>query len=654
MLTTQNKEDKTEKHGVVVAKDQESAANKDVSVIDSGVWRWLLVIFTIVGIAFAVTQIFLIKPILENGYMYWLLGIFMPFVFILYPARPSAQKRRKPSLYDILLFVITLLMSCFFAYSAFEITHEGWAFIAPTHVSIMSLIYCFLTLEAVRRAGGTTLFVFTAIFAVYPLFAHVMPGILEGNSMPVMQVVRYHVLSTESLLGIPLQVVSTTIIGFMIFGVILAASGGGQFFLDLAFSILGTQPGGPAKVAVLSSGLFGSLSGSVISNIITTGSVTIPTMKRIGYPAHYAAAVEACASAGGCIMPPVMGAVAFVMASMLAIPYAEVAVAAFFPAFLYYLGIYVQVDSYARKTNLRGLPRLEIPKLITVLKEGYFYVFAILLMVFLLYLRKESQAPFYTSLILIVVAMMKKSTRFNLKTFVALFVSIGKVLAELIAILAACGFIIGAFSLTGVGSSLAREIVQLAGGNAFMMLVFGAVASFILGMGMTVTACYIFLAIILAPALVATGHFSTLAVYMFILYWGIVSFITPPVALGSYTAAGIAGAAPFQTGLTSMRLGMVKYIVPFFFVYNPALIFHGTVMESVIYCGLASLGIIILAGAFEGYLYWYGKLSLWGRLFLCVAGFLVAMPNDMATVIGAVILIAYTVAVVIQRRRAER
>lgn len=627
-----------------MANNLSESTEKNESRVSGNFWETLLIIFTLAGITLAVLQLFLIKPILENEYMYWLMGFFMSFVFIIHPAKIRA-KGSKPPFYDILFFAITLLISVFYALNAYKIIHEGWAFISPLWVSITAVIYCLLILEAVRRAGGTTLFIFTGIFAIYPLFCHFMPGFLEGNSMGFWQVVRYHVLSTESVLGIPMQVASNIIIGFIIFGVVLVATGGGKFFLDFAFALLGTQSGGPAKVSVISSGFFGSLSGSVISNIITTGSVTIPTMKKIGYPPHYAAAVEACSSAGGCIMPPVMGAVAFVIASFLGVPYVEVAIAAAFPAFLYYLGLYVQVDFFARKSCLQGMPKAEVPNLWQVLKDGIPYIFSIFLLVYLLYLRKEVQAPFYTSLVLIVLAMLRKKTRLYMKDFIALCFSVGKMLSGLIAVLAACGFIIGAFSLTGVGSSLSREIVQMASGNVVLMLIFGAIASFVLGMGMTVTACYIFLAIILVPALLKVHDFNVMSVHLFVLYWGIVSFITPPVALGSYTAAGIAGAKPFQTGMTSVRLGVVKYIVPFFFVFCPELIFQGELLDILYYCVSATIGIVILAAGLEGYFYGLGKLSLWSRAVFIVGGFLVATPHNIGSIIGAVSLclaIAYS------------
>jgi len=596
-------------------------------------WRIIFVGFTLAGTILAVLQIFLIYPIIENSYLYWLLFFFLSPVFIFFPATIKSPIDRVP-VYDKALFFLALFFSGYLSLHAWDITLKGWAFLAPLPVSIMSALFCLLILEAVRRAGGLPLFLFTGIFGAYPLFADLLPSILKGNAYPFWQVVNYHVLSTESIIGIPMNVAGTLVIGFMILGSALVATGGGKFFLDFAFALLGAQPGGPAKVAILSSGIFGSLSGSVISNVLTTGSVTIPTMKKIGYPPHYAAAVEACASSGGCIMPPVMGAVAFVMASFLGIPYVDVAKAALIPAVLFYLGLYVQVDFFARKSGLAGLSEAEIPRLSAVLKNGFLYIFAFLILVYFLYLRREAQAPFYATVALLILAMMRSQTRLHLREFIKFVENVGFTLSELVAILAACGFIIGAFSLTGVASSFSREIVLLARGNAFLMLVFGALASFIMGMGMTVTACYIFLSIILVPGLISAGGFDVLAVHLFVLYWGVVSFITPPVALGSYVAAGLAGADFFQTGFTSMRLGVVKYIVPFFFVYSPALIMHAPAYEVIYEVILAIIGIFILGGGLEGYIFRLGKLPLLVRLFYIISGFLIVMPEVTTDIIG--------------------
>lgn len=613
-------------------------------------WNMILLSFTVAGLVLAIIQIFLIKPILENAYFYWLLALFLSPVFIFFPARKGRSTGQVP-IYDVVFFFATVGFSSYLAYHAWEITHEGWAFMAPFHINVLSVILCLLVLESVRRAGGGTLFVFTSVFATYPIYASVMPGILEGNSLPFWNVAQYHVLSTESIIGIPIQVVATLIIGFMIFGEALTASGGGRFFLDFAFALLGNRQGGPAKVSIISSGLFGTLSGSVISNIITTGSATIPTMKRSGYPGYYAAAVEACASTGGCIMPPVMGAVAFVMASFLGVPYVEVAKAAAIPAVLYYLGLYFQVDLFARKVNLAGIPKSELPRLLPVLKNGVLYPIALAVLIYFLFLRKEAQSPFYASLALLGIAMLRKSTRLYWADYIQFIKNVGLVLSELVAILAACGFIIGAFSVTGVGASFSREIVQLAGDNAALMLVFGALASFILGMGMTVTACYIFLAIILVPALAKVGSFNIMAIHLFVLYWGIISFITPPVALGSYTAAGLAGANFMRTGLTSMRLGFVTFIIPFFFIYNPALIMQGNLTEILYRSATTILGIFLLAAGFEGYLIKYGRLGVIKRVLVCLLGFLAAMPHFLTDIIAVAMAAIVAIIFMSQKRR---
>jgi len=616
-------------------------------------WKWVLLSFTMAGLILAILQIFLIKPILENAYFYWLLALFLSPVFIFFPGRKGETTLKVP-IYDVVFFFLTVGFSGYLAYHAWDITHEGWAFMAPFHVNVLSVGLCLLILEAVRRAGGRTLFIFTGIFALYPIFASVMPGLLEGNALPFWNVARYHILSTESVIGIPIQVVATLIIGFMVFGEALTASGGGKFFLDFAFALLGSKQGGPAKVSIISSGLFGTLSGSVISNIITTGSATIPTMKRSGYPPHYAAAVEACASTGGCIMPPVMGAVAFVMASFLGVAYIEVAKAAAIPAVLYYLGLFLQVDFYARKVNLPGLPKAELPQLLPVLKNGILYPLAFIVLIYLLFLRREAQAPFYASLTLLGIAMLRKSTRLYWKDYIQFLKNVGLVLSELVAILAACGFIIGAFSVTGVGASFSREIVQLAGDNAALMLIFAALASFILGMGMTVTACYIFLAIILAPALAKVGTFQVMAIHLFVLYWGVISFITPPVALGSYTAAGIAGANFMKTGITSMRLGFVTYIVPFFFIYSPALIMQGELGEILYRSFTAVLGIFLLAAGLEGYLIKIGRLGWMERVLICTLGFLVAMPHLLSDIIAAMAAGGVVIFLFLRKRRSKK
>ena len=602
-----------------------------------GLWWVVLLAFSTVGIVLAVLQIFLLKPFgfmqIETSYFYCLIAFYGSLVFLLFPAS-KASPREKVPFYDAFLFFLCLGISLYFASVALKVIERGWEFVAPPMPTTFSLILWILMLEAVRRVAGGVLLGTCFFFSIYPLFAHLMPGFLEGRDFPLLAAARYHAMSVESILGIPMKVVGSLLIGFMIFGVVLQSTGGGRFFINFALALWGHSRGGPAKVAVISSALFGTMSGSVISNVVSTGSMTIPTMKRTGYPPYYAAAVEACASTGGALMPPVMGTAAFIMASFLSTPYWKVCLAALVPSVLYYLGLFLQADGYAARVGLKGLDRKDLPSLGGTLKEGWFYLFALFVLVYLLlYLKVEAWAPFYASALLILLAMTKRESRLSWKSFLQLVTGTGKFLSELVAILGAIGLVIGALSMTGVAHAFSRELVSFAGGNIILLLVIGAFTSFILGMGMTASACYIFLAIVLAPALTAS-RLNPLAVHLFVMYWGLVSFITPPVALGAITAASIAQADGIRTGLQAMRLGAVIYFVPFFFVFNPALILQATFTEAIFPLTTATVGVFLISGSLEGYLQGLGNLKLYSRIGLVAAGLLLAVPEWRTDLVG--------------------
>jgi TRAP transporter 4TM/12TM fusion protein len=435
--------------------------------------------------------------------------------------------------------------------------------------------------------------------------------------------------------------------------VALTNTGAAKFFLDFALSILGTVRGGTAKVAVVSSAMVGSVSGSVITNVITTGSFTIPAMKGAGYPNHYAAAIETCASTGGVLMPPIMGAAAFVMASILNITYAEVVLAAIIPSILYYLGLFIQVDSYAAKTGLKGLPRKDLPLLGETLKGGWFYIFAFALLVYILFaLRREAQAPFYATLAVLLLTMIKKETRLNARGLVHFVERVGQTIGEIAAILAAIGLLIDSLLLTGVAQTLSSDIIDLAGGNIFLLVGMGAVASFILGMGLTITACYLLLAVLLAPALVQSG-LNPLAVHLFLMYCGMLSFITPPVAIAAYAAASLAGADSMKTGFQAIRLGVILFLIPFFFVFQPAFVLHGTGFEILKVLVTGFIGVILIASGLEGYLLGMGKLPPLQRAVSTVSGALLLTPEMTTDLVGAV-LAGVLVSVRLLRHRYPR
>jgi TRAP transporter 4TM/12TM fusion protein len=641
-------------------------------------WRWLLILLTAATIALCINQQFTLRFFvgftqLNTEYYYLLILLMLPFTFVLFPAAGRARHDRVPW-YDVALFAVTAVAAAYLMLNVRKAAELGWEFGgAPTLVNAAGLAMWIALMEALRRTGGWSLLLSVLPFTVYPLFAESSwLGPLRGNQSTLEQAVAYHMLSAESVLGIPIQAFAETVIGFLVFGTALMMTGAGRFFINLAFALCGTFRGGAAKVGIFASGLLGMMSGSVVSNVLTAGTMTIPTMKRTGFKASYAGAIEACASTGAVLAPPVMGATAFVIAQFLNVSYAEVALAAVIPAALYYLGLFAQVDAYAARNGLKGLSRRELPSLWATLKEGWFYVLVVaLLIVMLLHFKRESHAPFYaTALLLVLNQLFSKGSRWTLKT-VADFLEVnGRTFVELAAILAGCGLLIGAFSMTGVISSLANDLLRIAGGDAFLLLLMCAVTSLILGLGLTTTACYIFLAILVAPALEKLG-LNKMAVHMFIFYWGMLSAITPPVAIASFAAAGIAGAPPMRTGWESMMVGSVIYFIPFFFVLNPALVLQGAspLLPALGLTLLIAVGTVFICGGIQGYQSGIGNLAGAGvlewplRLLLVVGGFVLATPGggivplSQAQMMGlalAILVPTLALAYLLVRRRGAR
>ncbi|MFI8748918.1 TRAP transporter permease [Vreelandella lionensis] len=570
---------------------------------------------------------------LETQFYYAVVALLLPLVFLLWPMRDSQQEQPIPW-YDYLLSAATLLVGGYFVYNAVPILERGWAFSAPELAIYASYAYWVLIIEAARRAGGLPIAIIAGLFSLYPLVADIVPGPIQAFPSTLEQTAMYHTMSTESIMGVPLQAFAGLVIGFLVFGVVLQKSGGGKFFINLAFALLGHVRGGPAKVAIFSSGLMGSMSGSVISNVLTTGVLSIPAMRRIGMSRSFAGGVEACASTGGVLMPPVMGATAFVMAMFLDIPYSAVALAAVIPSILYFLGLFIQIDAYAARNDIKGLPAIELPSIKQTLKEGWYFIFVFGLLVWmLLVMQREAVAPFYATALLLVLNQLSKHNRWGWKDVTETLSSAAKLFAELIAILAGVGMLVGALSMTGLSGTIANDFINIAGGSVPLLLIMGAVTSFVLGIGMTVTAAYIFLAVALAPALIQGGGLDPMAVHMFILYWGMLSFITPPVALGAFAAATVAGARPMETGLQAMRLGSVIYFIPFLFVLNPALIMQGEPWMIIAVFIQAVIGIILFASAMQGYLMGVGRLGYGAlqeiviRALVLIAGLLLALPG---------------------------
>ncbi|MCA8929807.1 MAG: TRAP transporter fused permease subunit, partial [Alphaproteobacteria bacterium] len=569
--------------------------------------------------------------LLVNEYLYALVGLMLSTVFLVFPAYASQRRDRVP-FYDILLAVITLGVTGYLLLHSLAIQEEAWEYLAPSWAQWMAVIVWALVLEAGRRTGGWPVFFVVLVLSFYPLFADQVPQVIQGAPMAFLDTAAFHVYSIESLLGIPMRAFGLLVFGFLAFGVALQYTGAGAFFINFAFALLGHVRGGPAKVAIFSSGLFGSMSGGPVTNVLTTGTLTIPAMRRIGFSAKYAGGIEACASTGGVMMPPIMGATAFIMADFLNISYVDVAIAAVVPSVLYYLGLFMQIDAYAARNGIRGLPKAEMPKVGEVIKSGWYYVFVFAVLVLMLvFMKQEARAPFYATALLLVLNQFNRTHRMNWAKFYQFLKGTIFLLAELAGILTAIGLIVGAVVGTGMAGSVTNDLVYLAGNSVIVLLLMGALTSFILGIGMTVTAAYIFLAIILAPALVRAG-LDPLSVHMFMLYWGMLSFITPPVALAAFAAASVAGSKPMETGFEAMRLGTIIYFIPFFFVFNPALLLVGAPGEIIVVLITATVGILLVAGGLQGYLIGVGTLGsgilgLLGRAFLVVGGLTLAAPG---------------------------
>ena len=598
--------------------------------------KWIIIILTFLGCLITINQIFNIgifgfRPV-SNSYLYLLLGIFQPIVFLMFPF--NDRYKEKIFYPDIIAAITIFFIGIYFSINAENILMSGWDIEAPTFPTVLSIIFIILSLESLRRTGGYFIFSIAVFFTLYPIFADKMPGALWGNTYTLIEAARAHSMGLDSLIGIPMKVAGSLLIGFLIYGVVLSETGGGKFFINIAEALMGSKRGGQAKVAILASGFFGMLSGSPTSNVITSGSLTIPAMKKAGYSSKYAAAIEACASTGGVLMPPVMGTVAFIMASFLNVPYSEILYAALIPGIVFYIALMIQIDLYAAKNNLKPINIEDIPSLRKTIFNGYAYILSLICLIWLLLaLKLESEAPFIASLLLLVITIISKNIIFSWQN---LFLRTGEIIGRIVSLLSGIGVIIGAMSLTGVGTSLSRELVFAAGGDIYMILIFGALASLVLGVGMTVSACYIFLAIVLAPAIIEAGV-TPIAAHLYVLYWGVLSFITPPVAIAAITASTISKSSALETGVLSMRLGSILFFLPILFVFDSAMLMNGSIIEIMISFMTAIFAIILISASFESYLYFFGLINKFYRILIFISGFFILLPIFYTKIIGLIV-----------------
>jgi TRAP transporter 4TM/12TM fusion protein len=530
-----------------------------------------------------------------------ILGLVLVTTYFLFPAT-RRDSRDKVPWYDVLLALLSLV-PCAYVVFFYEILTDHFAIGLTTRYEVIfGLTIMLMVIEATRRVIGPILTALAVFFCLHPLVANYFPWIFHARGYSIERVVGHFYLSGDGILGLPMAVCAKIVVPFIIFGQILQSTGGGGFFLNLALSSMGHMRGGAAKAATIASGLFGMLSGSSLANVATTGVVTIPLMKRIGYTPEFAGAVEAVASNGGSIVPPIMGAVAFIMAEILNIPYWNICVAALIPALLYYFCIVIQIDLRAAKAGIRGLPRKQLPSLKKTLKDGWVYLPPFFVLIYLLSIHQYSpgRGAFWSIITLIITSSLRKGTRLNGRKVIKAFENVGRIMCTVGVACSVAGIIMASIGLTAIGIKFTGELIDLSGGNSFMLLLIAAAGTFILGMGLPQIACYIMVAILVAPALIQ-GGIQPIAAHLFAYWFALTSFITPPVCLSVYTASSIAKSNIMRTGIQAVGLGVVMYIVPFIFVYNSSLLLMGSIKAIIISVIAASVGILMLGVGVEGY-----------------------------------------------------
>lgn len=534
------------------------------------------------------------------------------------------------NLIDYTLFALSVAAGIYMLLAWQEIVVSG-GYYSDTD-AIVSIVLVLLILEATRRGISGFLAITAAVFIAYALWGHHLPGILGHREYGVYRIFAFLCTTPEAVFGIPLGVSSTYMIMFIIFGAVLSALGGSDFFIDLAYSLTGRMRGGPAKAAVVASAMVGTISGSSTANVVTTGTFTIPLMKRGGYDPSFAGAVEAVASTGGQITPPIMGAAAFLMCEFTDTPYLTVATSALIPAFLYFFAAFIIVDFEAKKNGMTAQKSEDLPVFKTVMKErGYLIVPLFTLFGFIIYGYSPMRAVFLSLLALIVLSFLGKSTRPGWLTIPKALIQAARNTIPIACACASAGIIMGIINLTGIGVKFSALITEFAGSNLLLGLVFTMGACIILGCGMPTTAAYIIIAVLAAPSLIDAGV-PPLVAHMFIFYYGCTAPITPPVAMSSYAAAAIAEADPMKVAWNSVRIGFVVFVIPYLLAYFPQLMMIGTAAQIVLSLASAIIGVVFLSAGLSGML--IKHCSWWERVFISIAGACLFIPGFKTDMMG--------------------
>lgn len=562
------------------------------------------------------------------------LAFIFALVYLLYPVSAKSD-RKKFGKIDVLLsligFSVAMYISLNFKALLLRAGDQNALDIAIGLVAIL------FVLEGARRVVGLPIAVIASVFLVYAFVGPYMPGFLNHRGYSLARIVSHMYYTTEGIIGIPLGVAATFIFLFIMLGSFLEKTGIGEFFIDLANSVAGFAAGGPAKVAVITSALEGTVSGSSVANTVGSGSFTIPLMKSLGYKPEFAAAVEAAASTGGQIMPPIMGAAAFLMAEFIGIPYSQIAKSAIIPALLYFTGIFISVHLEAKKLGMRGMSREELPRISRVmLDRGYLFIPLVGIVYFLTEGATPVKAALYGLGLSLATSYIRKSTRLSIKNILEALEQGAKNALGVSMACACAGIIVGTITLTGLGLKLGNGLVSLSGGNLMLTLFFTMITSLILGMGAPTTANYVITSTIAAPALVLL-RVPVLAAHMFTFYFGIIADITPPVALAAFAGSAIAKSNPIKTGVQASKLAIAAFIIPYMFVLNPAILLIDTTPMAIVQMVItAIIGMIGISSAMEAYFLTHANLI--ERAAFLAGGLMLIDPGIKTDIIGLVIL----------------
>jgi TRAP transporter 4TM/12TM fusion protein len=599
--------------------------------------NFLAIVRLILGISIPLIGVFFIVniPLIFFRYsffnqqykvLFWSLTVAL--LFLTLPAKKGAPKNN-PQWYDLIAAAVSLIVGII-TFLIIPKVMLSIGLIQPIQV-IFGILAFFLVLESVRRSTGISVVCVIIVFFVYAKWGYLIQGLLGAAPLSWSRMFQQILFGSEFLVGLPLGVGTGVVFGFIFFGAVFIKLGAADFLMDLAFAVMGKVRGGPAKVSVISSALFGTISGSAVANVIATGTITIPLMKKTGYPDYYAGAVEAVASTGGQIMPPVMGAAAFVMADYLGIPYAKVCIIAAIPAILYYLGIFTQVDSEAIKLHLGRVPKENIKPLKDTIKKGWMFIIPIFVLfytLFIIYLSAPLSALCAVAVALIV-SLFNIHTRrdfWTLRDMADLLQKISRQMFSIISLCGASGMVVGLIAYTGLGVSFSELLTEISGGSILNLALLVALASTILGMGMPTTPAYIMLVALAVPAMVSLGVLPITA-HLFCFYFGTLSMITPPICLAVFAASTLSGAGHLPIAFQAIKLAIAAYLIPFIILYNPSLaLIEGNIIQKLTVIAFTTIAVYLISISFEGYAI-KNKLKIIERIVLTVIALVLIIPN---------------------------